>query len=624
MKRKTVTTMLALLLTAAVLGTAWSIGGVSARAEGNPSPLPYLPPIMQEVTDSGEFDSAVTDLLIRVDADLNAVDADGSVIAHIGALETGERTPVYYVSNAVAATNLAQYLVSQSVTEAVVASAKPELLAKVREKAVSVSGMLDCRSLPAETQEDWDEIRRTANAAWARAVLLSGSVSAEGVRFLRRLSFAVWAAASNATETALALGAGANGLLSQNPAQTVAAARELGSGVFAPPIIIAHRGLSGLKRKDGSEYHENTVEAAWAAYTEGGADTVEIDVYLSADNEIIVMHDPDLNRTTNGTGKVEEMTLSEIRQYRVVGSSAMGSSVSDPIPTLDDFMQKFKGEDCNLFIEIKGSKTAIIQRLREKVEQYDFSSQCTIIAFDSRYLAEARKQMPEISLGFLYDYKGEAAGDILRKVNPFNATFNPSYTGLNTNNVAEWNGCGITVWPWTFRNQDVYKDYFFMGMGGVTLDYCGWMTAWVKRLVPESNEIAVSPQTKFVISCERETFGGARAETAYSFKVLGGDLELSMDENGYFSAAGEGSATIVLAYANAQPAYTLLSEPILITSKVAPPATAPQEESQKSGCGSSANATAGVMAILLLCASALAADCKRRRNGVTARRDFTI
>lgn len=161
-------------------------------------------------------------------------------------------------------------------------------------------------------------------------------------------------------------------------------------------------------------------------------------------------------------------------------------------------------------------------------------------------------------------------------------------------------------------------------MGGVTLDYCGWMTAWVKRLVPESKEISVSPQTKFVISCERETFGGARAETAYSFKILGGDLELSMDENGYFSAAGEGSATIVLAYANAQPAYTLLSEPILITSKVAPPATAPQEEPQKSGCGSSANATAGGMAIFLLCAAALAADCKRRRNGVTARRDFTI
>ena len=53
MKRKTVTTMLALLLTAAVLGTAWSIGGVSARAEGNPSPLPYLPPVMQEVTKNG-------------------------------------------------------------------------------------------------------------------------------------------------------------------------------------------------------------------------------------------------------------------------------------------------------------------------------------------------------------------------------------------------------------------------------------------------------------------------------------------------------------------------------------------------------------------------------------------
>lgn len=609
MKRKTVTAVLTVLLTAALFVSAWSVTGKSAQAEETPSPLPYLPPVMQEVTKNGGFDDAATDLLIRVDADCNAVDADGNVIAPIGSLAIGDRTPVYYVSSAVAATNLSQYLVSQSVTRAVVASSKPELLVKVREKAVNVSGMLDCRSLATASREDWDAIRRSANAAWARAVLLSGSVCAEGVRFLRRLSFAVYTEVHNATQAAAAVGAGANGFLAKDPSKTAAAVRALGKDVFAPPVTVAHRGLSGIKRSDGSEYHENTVEAAWAAYTEGGADTVEIDIYLSADNEIVVMHDPDLNRTTNGTGKIEEMTLSAIRQYRVVGSSP-DDGIADPIPTLDDYMQKFKGEDCNLFIEIKGNKSAIIGRLREKIEQYDFSSQCTIIAFDSRYLTEARKQMPEVSLGFLYDYKGEDEEAILRKVNPLNATFNPSYAGLSAKSIAAYTRCGVTVWPWTFRNKDVYTDFFFMGAGGLTLDYCGWMSSWVKRLLPESKEIVVAPKTRFAVSCERETFGGVRAETAYSFTAVDGDVAITMDKNGYFTAAGEGSATIVLTYANAQPAYTLLSEPIVIVSKVASPEPMPQEQ-PKSGCGARADAAAGGM-ILLLCGVAAITLRKRR------------
>ena len=501
-------------------------------------------------------------------------------------------------------------MVAQSVAKAVVASSKPELLVKVREKAVNVSGMLDCRSLPVGSRDDWDAIRRSANAAWARAVLLPDTACAGSIRFLRRLSFAVYTEVHTATQVAAAVGAGANGLLAKDPSETAAAVRALGKDVFAPPVTVAHRGLSGIKRSDGSEYHENTVEAAWAAYTEGGADTVEIDIYLTADNEIVVMHDPDLNRTTNGTGKIEEMTLSAIRTFRVVGASS-DNGTADPIPTLDDYMQTFKDEDCNLFIEVKGSKLAIIGRLREKIEQYDFSSQCTIIAFDAKYLTEARKQMPEVSLGLLYDYKGEDEAAILRKVNPLNATFNPSYAGLSVKSMAAYTRCGVTVWPWTFRNKDIYTDFFFMGAGGLTLDYCGWMSSWVKRLRPESKEIVVAPHTRFAVSCERETFGGARAETAYAFTVTGGDITVTMDENGYFTAEGEGSAAIVLTYANAQPAYTLISEPIVIVSKVASPDPAPQEQ-PKSGCGARADAASGGIGVLLLCGIVWVTWHKRR------------
>ena len=226
MKRKTVTAMLALLLTAALCVSAGFVTGKSAQAEELPSPLPLLPPVMQEVTKNGGFDDAATDLLIRVDADCNATDAAGNVIAPVGSLAIGDRTPVYYVSSAVAATNLAQYLVAQSVAKAVVASSKPELLVKVREKAVNVSGMLDCRSLPVGSRDDWDAIRRSANAAWARAVLLPDTACAGSIRFLRRLSFAVYTEVHTATQVAAAVGAGANGLLAKDPSETAAAVRE--------------------------------------------------------------------------------------------------------------------------------------------------------------------------------------------------------------------------------------------------------------------------------------------------------------------------------------------------------------------------------------------------------------
>ena len=76
----------------------------------------------------------------------------------------------------------------------------------------------------------------------------------------------------------------------------------------AKPLVVAHRGAS-------VEYPENTIEAFEAAI--GSGDAVEFDVRMTADGHAVVMHDPDVSRTTDGTGLVSEMTLDEIRTLGV-------------------------------------------------------------------------------------------------------------------------------------------------------------------------------------------------------------------------------------------------------------------------------------------------------------------
>lgn len=72
------------------------------------------------------------------------------------------------------------------------------------------------------------------------------------------------------------------------------------------PLVIAHRGASGL-------YPENTLPALRAANCEG-ADLIEIDVRLTKDRHVVVLHDPTLERTTNGAGRVRAMTLSQVKK----------------------------------------------------------------------------------------------------------------------------------------------------------------------------------------------------------------------------------------------------------------------------------------------------------------------
>ena len=111
---------------------------------------------------------------------------------------------------------------------------------------------------------------------------------------------------------------------------------------FLASMIIAHRGGALL----GTENSLSCIEKGIAT----GADMVEVDLHLTADRQIVVCHDRKVNRTTNGKGKIEEMTLAQIRELRLLNRD--GTVSNETIPTLEQVLQLCKGK-CRLLLEIK-------------------------------------------------------------------------------------------------------------------------------------------------------------------------------------------------------------------------------------------------------------------------------
>lgn len=122
------------------------------------------------------------------------------------------------------------------------------------------------------------------------------------------------------------------------------------------PVVIAHRGASGTAP-------ENTI-AAFKLGVERGADQIELDIHLSKDGEVIVIHDAEVDRTTNGTGKVADLTLTELKKLDA-GSWKDTQYANEPVPTLDEALKAINGK-AKVLIEFK-SGDEIYSGMEQKV-----------------------------------------------------------------------------------------------------------------------------------------------------------------------------------------------------------------------------------------------------------------
>lgn len=153
--------------------------------------------------------------------------------------------------------------------------------------------------------------------------------------------------------------------------------------------MIAHRGLCDI-------YPENTLFAFQQCINNHpGLFGVETDVWQSKDGEFFIMHDETVDRTTNGTGTVNNLTSTYIKSLKIdAGTNLNGMDLK--VPTLDKVLQLFQNSNLYICLELKPQSSFNYDKFCNMIQAYGMENKVIIISFDINMLLQVRKRLPYI------------------------------------------------------------------------------------------------------------------------------------------------------------------------------------------------------------------------------------
>ena len=172
--------------------------------------------------------------------------------------------------------------------------------------------------------------------------------------------------------------------------------------------IWAHRGASGYAPENSLEAFEKAVRL--------GADGVELDIQMTRDGELVVIHDERIDRVSNGSGMVGEYTLSQLRQYDFNRTNPEFSNVK--IPTLEEVYDLFRGTILDINVELKTGicfYDGLAERVLELTGRMGMVDKVWFSSFNHYSVMKMREYDPAARTGLLYadgfqDVPGYAAG----------------------------------------------------------------------------------------------------------------------------------------------------------------------------------------------------------------------
>ena len=228
------------------------------------------------------------------------------------------------------------------------------------------------------------------------------------------------------------------------------------------PLIIAHRGFR-------SKYPENTLTAFEAAI-DAGAKMIELDVTLSKDREVIVIHDDTLDRTTNGKGPVKKYSLAELKRLDA-GSWFDSSFKGEQIPTLGQVLDLIKNRIL-LNIEIKKSayesdspNDAIEKQVAGLVSMAGCLDSVLFSSFEPAILKSIVKIENRSRIALLTEKPlAKKTWEFCKDLTPF--SWNPDYRSVTEGRVQEMHGKNIRVFPYTVNSLSDAKHLVEMGVDG--------------------------------------------------------------------------------------------------------------------------------------------------------------
>ena len=230
------------------------------------------------------------------------------------------------------------------------------------------------------------------------------------------------------------------------------------------PAVIAHRGASFYAP-------ENTLSAFEIAIKQN-ADAIELDVCLSKDGHVIVIHGPKVDRTTNGQGLVADMTLKQLQNLDA-GSHFDPAYNHEKIPTLPEIFDHF-GQQITINIELKNYSPfddALPTKVAVLIDELNLQNFVLISSFNIFSLVKIRRLQPEVptALLTLKGVKGNIARHFLSRLHKINA-LHPHYQDLSENLIKFAQKRRVRIHPYTINRHEDIKHVYQFGIDGIITD----------------------------------------------------------------------------------------------------------------------------------------------------------
>ena len=266
----------------------------------------------------------------------------------------------------------------------------------------------------------------------------------EGPARRRRIAYAVIMAAALVADACYLLIS-----FNNNPFENVA--------IFHETKVMAHRGAS-------TEAPENTM-AAFQKAIDDMADYIELDVQLTNNGEVIVMHDSNAYRTTGVDANIVNMAYKEVKTLDA-GSWFSDEYVGENVPSLKEVLELTQGK-IKLNIELKPADngTALAKNTVRLIEKYNMVNDCVITSFSESALKAVKTYNQEIKVGYILS---AAYGDFYDMKNVDFFSVNAAFLSKRT--IDAIHNSGKRVYAWTVNNKESIKNLTNKGVDGIITD----------------------------------------------------------------------------------------------------------------------------------------------------------
>lgn len=243
------------------------------------------------------------------------------------------------------------------------------------------------------------------------------------------------------------------------------------------PLVIAHQGGDGLRPGDTLAAFEHAAAL--------GVDVLEMDAHLTKDGHVVIMHDETVDRTTDGSGYIKEMTLADLKQLDAGYDWSPDDGKTYPfrgqgirVPTLEEVFQAFPGIPMN--IEIKQAEPGMHAQLCALIRQYGRQESVLVASFHTQAMLSFRQDCPEVATSmpedevrpFVYLNLGFLGSFYRPKANAIQVPEESSgITIITPRFIRASHGRGLRVEAWTINEKDDMRRFIQMGIDGIITDY---------------------------------------------------------------------------------------------------------------------------------------------------------